>query len=146
MTDISRHSAPDVIALFVACPSARWPGIIGSEMWYIWHDGWPETREKIEREHVTCRVACAMMVARGTKSLSRQTRFWEISVKRTTDSGDYYDSRRLYRASTREIYRRGRRKACKLTIVEAAVGQSEPLSRWIVIIALASGDADRCRL
>jgi len=50
-------------------------------------------------------------------------------MERTTDRGDYHDSRRLYRKSTCEIHRQGGGKACKLTIVEAAVGQSEPLSR-----------------
>lgn len=34
----------------------------------------------------------------------------------------------------------------KLTIVEVVLGQSEPLSHGIVIIALTSGDADRCHL
>lgn len=43
-------AATDVIALFVPRPSARWPGIIGSEMiqltrWMV------KTREKIQREY-----------------------------------------------------------------------------------------------
>jgi len=51
-------------------------------------------------------------------------------MERTTDRNDYHDvASRLYRENTRERYRRGGGKACKLTIVEAAAGQSEPLSR-----------------
>lgn len=40
----------------------------------------------------------------------------------------------------------GRKGVGKLTIAEVALGQSEPLSHGIVIIALTSGDADRCHL
>jgi len=40
-TPLPWRSASDVIALFVSHPSARWPGIIGYKLWYIWHDGWP---------------------------------------------------------------------------------------------------------
>ena len=42
---------------------------------------------------------------------------------------------------------RGGKNVGKLTIVKAVLGQSKPLvSHGIVIIALTSGDADRCHL
>lgn len=93
-------------------------------------------------------VACATMRwLHQVPSHYQETRFWVRFVwKESLTEAITHDSSRLYRKSTREIPSSRRGRACKLTIVEAAAGQSEPLSRWIVIIALASGDADRCCL
>lgn len=73
---------------------------------------------------------------------------------------EYYCKRKKERKGEREREGGGRKKRTrkmekeimegkdvrKLTIVEVVLGQSEPLSHGIVIIALTSGDADRCHL
>lgn len=50
-------------------------------------------------------------------------------MKRTTNRSDYYNSAVDFIGRMHTRYRRDGGKARKLTILEAAVGQSEPLNR-----------------
>lgn len=88
-----RHSAPEVIALFVPLPSAQWPGIIRSEMRYVWHDGWRGSR------YVRRSNARNVRDARSTESLSGDSLFrgfyeknhwqWRLLRQPSTLSGEY---------------------------------------------------------